>query len=263
MTKKYGIILQRGQLHGSPYGAIKMNDNSRVIERRRLKIVKLKTLFGGKCVQCGYDVNFSCLDFHHLDKKTKRFPLTATSVDSRPIEESIEEAKKCLLLCRNCHTDLHHPQNRKSEFIHIDLDSPFLTTRKQDDETDNKLYITEVERVCTQCSLTKKLSEFNKNAKGYKNYCKSCEYEKSSKCVECGKVKQRYRYDTDDKYFRKYLPLCEYCEQLIAYNEFLLSSKECRRCGETKPVVDFPINNQRTDGRHYYCKECVKKHKAK
>lgn len=35
--------------------------------------------------------------------------------------------------------------------------------------------------------------------------------------------------------------------------------KRCARCGETKPVDEFPRNKGRRDGYHSYCKPCHRK----
>lgn len=58
---------------------------------------------GGKCQVCGYNKCIAALDFHHLDPKIK---------DKKPIgimylEEALEEIKKCILVCSNCHREIH------------------------------------------------------------------------------------------------------------------------------------------------------------
>ena len=61
-------------------------------------------LHGGKCVRCGYDKCSGALEFHHIDPSQKDFTI---SNDRAKLEESIEESKKCILLCANCHRELH------------------------------------------------------------------------------------------------------------------------------------------------------------
>ena len=62
---------------------------------------------GGKCCICGYNKNLAALDFHHKNPLTKDFEL---SYYSRKNWESIVlELDKCLLLCSNCHKELHNP----------------------------------------------------------------------------------------------------------------------------------------------------------
>jgi len=73
---------------------------------RKVELIKLK---GSKCESCGYKTNFSALEFHHVDPKTKSFQLDLRSLSNRRWGAVIEEAKKCRLLCSNCHAELHNP----------------------------------------------------------------------------------------------------------------------------------------------------------
>lgn len=77
----------------------------RVVARRR----KLKALLveeaGGGCVLCGYDRYAGALQFHHLDPATKAFGLGMRGL-ARSLERCREEARKCALLCANCHAEV-------------------------------------------------------------------------------------------------------------------------------------------------------------
>jgi len=77
-----------------------------VLKVRHTRIKKYKDDLGAKCALCGYSQNYASLDFHHL--RDKRFPVN-TSAMQKPLELIEEEIKKCVLLCRNCHNDIHHP----------------------------------------------------------------------------------------------------------------------------------------------------------
>jgi len=61
-------------------------------------------MYGGKCVRCGYDKCMAALEFHHLDPTIKD---TIISSDSITLEKAIEESKKCILICSNCHKEFH------------------------------------------------------------------------------------------------------------------------------------------------------------
>ena len=73
---------------------------------RREKTQKLLQYKGGKCERCGYDKCKAALDFHHLDPSTKRFNISSSM--SRKMPETIAEADKCILICSNCHRELHY-----------------------------------------------------------------------------------------------------------------------------------------------------------
>jgi hypothetical protein len=71
--------------------------------RNRTKI-RLISAFGGSCGICGYSKCYQSLDFHHLDSSKKEFGLSARI---KKWETIIIEARKCVLLCANCHREVH------------------------------------------------------------------------------------------------------------------------------------------------------------
>jgi transposase len=77
----------------------------RVSQRRRQIKRKLVEEAGGKCVICGYDRCQQVLQFHHLDPTTKEFHLGQNGV-TRSLAKSRVEARKCTLLCANCHGEV-------------------------------------------------------------------------------------------------------------------------------------------------------------
>ena len=70
---------------------------------------ELVDLLGGGCCVCGYNKNYSSLAFHHKDITTKSFGLAGRNLSDKPWDLLVEEARKCILLCHNCHNELHHP----------------------------------------------------------------------------------------------------------------------------------------------------------
>jgi len=63
------------------------------------------------CKKCG-DTRPYVLDFHHIDPSTKLFDLgTATK---RSINDIEEELKKCITLCRNCHSEFHYLEKERN-----------------------------------------------------------------------------------------------------------------------------------------------------
>lgn len=75
------------------------------MRRRRKAKEILVAEAGGTCSLCGYSRCAAALHFHHLDPATKRFGL-AEGGWSRSIEALREEARKCVLLCSNCHAEV-------------------------------------------------------------------------------------------------------------------------------------------------------------
>lgn len=64
-------------------------------------------LLGEKCILCGYNANLAAFHFHHLDPKTKECSWGV--MRHKAWHLIIEELKKCVLLCANCHAEIHAP----------------------------------------------------------------------------------------------------------------------------------------------------------
>ena len=78
-----------------------------VIKRRKQNKLLLVEYKGGKCERCGYDKCIDALEFHHLDPTTKEVQNLGTTA---AIEKQKAEADKCILVCANCHREIHHEQ---------------------------------------------------------------------------------------------------------------------------------------------------------
>ena len=61
---------------------------------------------GGKCLSCGYNNYQGALEFHHLDPNEKEFHLATVKHNSFNSEIK-RELDKCILLCSNCHREIH------------------------------------------------------------------------------------------------------------------------------------------------------------
>ena len=77
----------------------------RVASYRRGVKLRLVAEAGGCCVLCGYDAFIGALEFHHLDPGAKRFGLAERGL-TRSIDIVRAEARKCVLLCSNCHAEV-------------------------------------------------------------------------------------------------------------------------------------------------------------
>ena len=73
--------------------------------RRKQKIKRILVQeAGGACRICGYDRCIGNLVFHHVDPSQKSFQLS-TCV-GRSLAAFREEARKCVLVCANCHGEI-------------------------------------------------------------------------------------------------------------------------------------------------------------
>lgn len=73
----------------------------------RTKIKKLCVeYFGNKCVVCEKSYNLCVYDFHHLDESGKEHQI-AQIMRVFYFDKLVVELEKCILLCANCHRDIH------------------------------------------------------------------------------------------------------------------------------------------------------------
>jgi hypothetical protein len=84
---------------------LKKNRSNSVIEWRKRKKEELVEYKGGKCNKCGYDKCLDALQFHHIDPKEKDFTISRKSYS---IERLKKEVDKCILVCANCHLEIHY-----------------------------------------------------------------------------------------------------------------------------------------------------------
>lgn len=82
----------------------KITKSQAVIDWRKRKKLQLVDYKGGKCQICGYNKCIDALEFHHLDPKTKSFTISGSS---KSFEHLKEEVDKCILVCSNCHKEIH------------------------------------------------------------------------------------------------------------------------------------------------------------
>lgn len=102
--RKHGNTLH--YLEGKNYYRCKECKRERTRKYRKTTKQKLVDLFGGSCQICGYNKCTEALQFHHIRHEDKEFGLNRTEY-SRSFNSLVEEAKKCALLCANCHAEVH------------------------------------------------------------------------------------------------------------------------------------------------------------
>jgi hypothetical protein len=85
---------------------VRQKQHKRQTQLRTLNVKSLKNWFGGKCQNCNYGRCSEALCFHHIDK-TKKVDSVSNIVRRKGIEKVLKETKKCLLLCHNCHSEVH------------------------------------------------------------------------------------------------------------------------------------------------------------
>jgi hypothetical protein len=83
------------------------NNAKRVINWRKRTRRKLVEAFGGKCCICGYDKCDRALAFHHLQPDKKDFGIASAFRNNMSWEKIKKEVDGCVLVCGNCHMEIH------------------------------------------------------------------------------------------------------------------------------------------------------------
>lgn len=77
------------------------------VQKRRDKLKELAIEYkGGCCQKCGYNKCLGALEFHHLDPNEKDFGIAEKGI-TRSFEKLKVELDKCILVCANCHREMH------------------------------------------------------------------------------------------------------------------------------------------------------------
>lgn len=88
-------------------GYIMSIKSSRVKAWRHRSKERMVSAMGGKCQCCGYDKCQQALAFHHIDPTVKEMAFGSLRANPKKWESVIEELKKCILVCHNCHSEIH------------------------------------------------------------------------------------------------------------------------------------------------------------
>lgn len=101
--KKYGLDGDKRKLLSNEERKIA---NYQHVKTHRQKIKERAIEYkGGKCEKCGYNKCNRALEFHHTIPNEKDFTISKYSVLSW--SKVKVELDKCILICSNCHRELH------------------------------------------------------------------------------------------------------------------------------------------------------------
>ncbi len=135
------------------------------VKRRKTNLIKV---FHSQCCICGFNAFQEALEFHHVDPSQKEFGITDGGTVTKALSKQLDEMRKCVLVCANCHRGIHAgylkvPDNPEQFF---------------DDEIANQL-----------------LQELDEIKHGQKHYCQRCGKEivtaSANYCADCAKFVSR------------------------------------------------------------------------
>ncbi len=90
---------------------------------------------GGKCQLCGYNRCPEAMEFHHLNSSGKDFGISQKGY-TRSWKRVKEELDKCIMLCANCHREVHAGLQLPREIV-VEKSGEFRGIRYQENVSDN------------------------------------------------------------------------------------------------------------------------------
>jgi len=85
-----------------------MSKNSESVKTwRKNSKVRMVESMGGCCQICGYNKSHNALEFHHINPNEKEMGLGGVRGNIVKWERIASELRKCILLCSNCHREIH------------------------------------------------------------------------------------------------------------------------------------------------------------
>ena len=135
-----------------------MNSITKFYQVRKQRIVYV---MGGQCALCGYNKNIQALEMHHIDPQEKDFTFSDTKKYHTWEELSIE-MQKCVLLCANCHREIHYPLDEENP---IELKSSYNPERSAEIQALITQEKTKTKHFCIDCG-----KEITRNAQR----CQKC-----------------------------------------------------------------------------------------
>ncbi len=198
--------------------------------RKRTKERIIESM-GGSCCVCGYNKCQRTLCLHHLDPSKKDFDLS--SIRSNPISWPliVEELRKCILLCSNCHFEIHDGMTQIPA-CHAVFDESFADYR----ELQRKIKEKETElsqNFCSVCKILKPIAN---------KYCSNVCSSRANYRVDWDKI------DLESLYKEK--PVTKIAEELGISDGAI--HKRLKKMGlktslktRNKPIVKFKIKKRK------------------
>ena len=87
----------------------RLQHREQILQRNKDRYIKGKELVESlktSCLKCGETRKY-LIDFHHIEPSNKSFEVSKGTT-GRSHEKVIAEIKKCVCMCRNCHTEYHY-----------------------------------------------------------------------------------------------------------------------------------------------------------
>ena len=119
--------------------------SQQVTDWRKSTKARLIEAMGGKCCICGYNKCQRALAFHHTNPSEKDFQISRANI--RGWKTLVKEAKKCILVCHNCHNEIHEG------ITSVPVDTVKFDERYEDYSWMRPATIGETPKQCKHCNM--------------------------------------------------------------------------------------------------------------
>ena len=131
-----------------------------VSAKRRKNKLMLVEYKGGKCERCGYDKCIDALEFHHLDPTEKEITISGNIKSLKKLKKEVD---KCILVCSNCHKEIHSEINEKKLLEKREIETKNIEEYKKKNRTNTKVVdsipkneVIELTKIMTQKQIAEK-----------------------------------------------------------------------------------------------------------
>lgn len=105
--------------------------NKAAVSKRRKKLREMARQYkGNKCAICGYNKCGRALSFHHKDPSKKNFGISMNGL-TRAWSKIMVELDNCVLLCSNCHMEVHDGITQLPVEIQVEKQGELLEAQTQ------------------------------------------------------------------------------------------------------------------------------------
>lgn len=122
LNKNNSYIVKSGTRKGKKQSYCKKCNTKNTVKRLKNNKQRSVDYRGGRCQICGYNKCNDALEFHHIDPEEKE--IDPAKLRGLKWEHQKAELDKCILLCSNCHREVHSKIRGEPDFNVYDWVSP-------------------------------------------------------------------------------------------------------------------------------------------
>lgn len=177
-----------------------MSNSESVIRTQKRNKLRAIEYLGGKCSLCGYSKCSAALDFHHLEPLLKEHDPSHV-VRCWSWEKAKSELDKCILVCSNCHREIHYglydQAELKRNFLPILIKPCLLCGDEFDTKNEQQKYCSskcnrlaqrrvdrptkeELQKLVWEMPATHLAAKYNVSNKSIEKWCKNYGIDKPS-----------------------------------------------------------------------------------